>query len=186
MSIRSRTIGSRAERSRATNQRAKPAAIAKSSTVSGHGRRESGSSASATVNTARAPASSAAPGQSTRPRTRSRPASHHAPARKGTASGRLSQNTQRQPSASVMTPPQSGPISAPPSEAAAIAPSPISRRAGGSSSTTIAIATGTTAPPPTAWRARAATSHSKPGAAATSALPTTKISSAAEYTRACP
>ena len=99
--------------------------------------------------------------------------------RNGSAIGRFAQKTQRQPSHSVMAPPHSGPISAPPSEAAAIAPSPSSRRPRGSSPTTIAIATGTTAPPPTACNARAATSHSKVGATATSALPAMNSASAA-------
>ena len=83
----------------------------------------------------------------------------------------LSQNIHRQPSSSVTRPPQSGPTSAPASDAAAIAPMPSARRPGGICPTTIAIATGTTAPPPTACRPLATTSHQKSGAAATSALP---------------
>ena len=149
------------------------------------GRRSSGSSTSATVSTASAAASSPAAGQSMPParRWRARPGRDQTPARQGSAIGRLSQNTQRQPSHSVMAPPHNGPSSAPASEAAAIAPSPSMRRAGVSSSTTIAIATGTTAPPPTAWSARAITSHSNVGATATSALPSMNSTSAAPYTR---
>ena len=131
------------------------------------------------VSTASAAAISAAPGQSMLPKRRSAPALRQTAISTGSAIGRLIQKTQRQPNHSVIAPPQSGPISAPASEAAAIAPRPSRRRCAGSSRITIAIATGTTAPPPTACSARDATSSSKVGESATSALPTMKTAIAA-------
>ncbi len=121
------------------------------------GRGSIGSSTRAKVPTVSAATSRVAPPQSMRPlRFTSLPRVSRQPARRmGSVIGRFAQNTQRQSARSVISPPHSGPRSAPASEAAAMAPRPSARLDGGSSSTTIAMATGTTPPAPTAWMARA-------------------------------
>ena len=99
-------------------------------------------------------------------------------AMKSTAAwGTLSQNIQRQLSASMIAPPYAGPSMAPASAAATTSPMARPRLREGKAVLASAIPMGTVAPPPMAWTTRAATIHSRLGDTATKMVPALKITS---------
>ena len=103
-------------------------------------------------------------------------------ATRSAVSGRFTQKTERQPNASTMPAPYSGPSTDPASAAARTTPSPTSRRPAG----TAASAIGTRPPPPTAWTPRAATSDHSPDATAAQSDPNANSAGADEEHRLQP
>ena len=103
-----------------------------------------------------------------------------------TPSGMFIQKTQGQPSVSPITPPQSGPMTAPASEDAPISPSGTPRLLEGKRSATMAMDMGSSAPAPTAWITRAATNQFRLVVSAAATEPAMNSSMDATYRLRCP